>query len=199
MDEASVRSKMQSSAGVFTSDIAGIRTGRATPSLVENIICPAYGGTQRLKVMELATISAPDPSQIIINPWDKSIIGDIRKGIVEANIGMNPSIDGEFIRITMPPLTTEDREKYVKLLNQKLENGKRECRRISSTTGGRGSDIESPRKCGRSEFFPSRPGPQLSAPPSKSGRRCGRSNSNRPPRPGFLRFHFQGALGNTHF
>ncbi|MGA3292250.1 MAG: ribosome recycling factor [Candidatus Microgenomates bacterium] len=130
MDEASVRSKMQSSAGVFTSDIAGIRTGRATPSLVENIICPAYGGTQRLKVMELATISAPDPSQIIINPWDKSIIGDIRKGIVEANIGMNPSIDGEFIRITMPPLTTEDREKYVKLLNQKLENGKIAIRQV---------------------------------------------------------------------
>jgi ribosome recycling factor len=98
--------------------------------LVENIICPAYGGTQRLKVMELATISAPDPSQIIINPWDKSIIGDIRKGIVEANIGMNPSIDGEFIRITMPPLTTEDREKYVKLLNQKLENGKIAIRQV---------------------------------------------------------------------
>ena len=124
MDQSIIRSKMQSSLEIVASDIAGIRTGRATPSLVENIVCPAYGGTQRLKVVELATISAPDPSQIIINPWDKSIIGDIRKGIAEANIGMNPSIDGEIIRITMPPLTTEDREKYVKLLSGKLENGK---------------------------------------------------------------------------
>jgi ribosome recycling factor len=130
MDEPLIRSKMQSSQDVLASDIAGIRTGRATPALVENIICPAYGGTQRLKVVELATISAPDPSQIIINPWDKSIIGDIRKGILEANIGMNPSIDGEIIRITMPPLTTEDREKYVRLLSGKLENGKVVIRQI---------------------------------------------------------------------
>jgi ribosome recycling factor len=121
---------MQSSLEVVASDIAGIRTGRASPALVENVVCPAYGGTQRLKVVELATISAPDPSQIVINPWDKSIIGDIKKGIMEANIGMNPSIDGEIIRISMAQLTTEDREKYVKLLSAKLENGKVIIRQI---------------------------------------------------------------------
>lgn len=121
---------MQSTLDVIASDIAGIRTGRASPSLVENIVCPAYGGTQRLKVMELATIGAPDPSQIVITPWDKSIIGDIRKGILEANIGLNPSIDGEIIRIVIPPMTTEDREKYVKLLSGKLENGKVAIRQV---------------------------------------------------------------------
>ena len=130
MDEPSIRSKMQSSLDVVASDIAGIRTGRASPALVENVVCPAYGGTQRLKIVELATISAPDPSQIVINPWDKSIIGDIKKGIMEANIGMNPSIDGEIIRISMAQLTTEDREKYVKLLSAKLENGKVIIRQI---------------------------------------------------------------------
>lgn len=130
MDETSVRSKMQLTLDVIASDVAGIRTGRASPSLVENIVCPAYGGTQRLKVMELATISAPDPSQIIINPWDKSIIGDIRKGILEANIGLNPSIDGEVIRISIAPMTTEDREKFVKLLSGKLENGKVAVRQV---------------------------------------------------------------------
>jgi len=130
MDESSIRSKMQSALDTVTSDVAGIRTGRATPSLVENIICPAYGGTQRLKVVELATITAPDPSQIIINPFDKSIIGDIRKGIEQANLGMNPMIDGEIIRITMLPLTTEDREKYVKLLSGKLESGKIMIRQV---------------------------------------------------------------------
>lgn len=130
MDESSVKAKMQSTLDIIASDIAAIRTGRATTSLVENIVCPAYGGTQRLRVMELATISIPDPSQIVISPWDKSIIGDIRKGIMEANVGLNPSIDGEIIRIAIPQMTTEDREKYVKLLSGKLENGKVAIRQV---------------------------------------------------------------------
>lgn len=130
MDDSSIKIKMQSAVDSLVNDIAGVRTGRATPSLVENIIVPAYGGTQRLRVMEVASITAPDPSQIVISPWDKSIIGDIRKGILEANIGMNPSIDGEIIRIVVPPLTTEDREKYVKIVSQKLEVGKVAVRQI---------------------------------------------------------------------
>src|SRR3990172_1274523 len=130
MDEGQVSSKFQKIVDLVASDIGTIRTGRATPALVENIIVPAYGGTQKLKVVELAGISAPDPTQIVISPWDKSIIGDIRKGIQEANVGMNPSIDGEVIRIAMPPLTTEDRDKYVKLLSSKLENGKVMIRQV---------------------------------------------------------------------
>ncbi len=130
MNEGEISSKFQKVIEILTSDIAGIRTGRATPALVENIIVPAYGGTQRLKIVELASITAPDPSQIIINPWDKSIIGDIKKGILEANIGMNPSVDGEILRIIIPPLTTEDREKYVKILSGKLENGKVMIRQV---------------------------------------------------------------------
>lgn len=130
MDESSLRSKMQSSLDALASDISGIRTGRATPALVEGIVVPAYGGTQRLRVMEVASITCPDPTMIVISPWDKSIIGDIRKGILEANNGMNPSIDGEVLRIVMQPLTTEDREKYVKLLSGKLETGKVAVRQV---------------------------------------------------------------------
>lgn len=130
MDEGLISSKFQRILDLVISDIGTIRTGRATPSLVENIVIPAYGGTQKLKVVELASISAPDPTQIVISPWDKSIIGDIRKGIEAANIGMNPSIDGEIIRIAMPPLTTEDRDKYVKLLSTKLENGRVMIRQV---------------------------------------------------------------------
>ncbi len=124
MDEASLRGQMQKVLELVLSDIGTLRTGRAVPSLVENIVCPAYGGTQKLKVQELGTITAPDTQSIVIDPWDKSIIGDIRKGILEANIGLNPSIDGEIIRIVLPPMTTEDREKYAKLLSGKLENGR---------------------------------------------------------------------------
>lgn len=130
MDEASVRSRMQQVLNLITSDIASIRTGRATSTLVETLELSVYGGTQRLKLQELASITTPDPQMIVIDPWDKSIIGEIRQGIQAANIGMNPSIDGEIIRISMPPLTTEDREKYVKLLSTKLENGRVMIRQI---------------------------------------------------------------------
>lgn len=130
MEETSVRSKMQQIIDLVNSDIGGIRTGRAIPALVEDIAVMVYGGQQKLKIQELATISAPDTQTIVIDPWDKSIIGEIRQGILAANVGMNPSIDGELIRINFPPLTTEDREKYVKLLSTKLENGRIMIRQI---------------------------------------------------------------------
>jgi ribosome recycling factor len=130
MDEGQISSKFQRIVDLVASDIGTIRTGRASSALVENIMVPAYGGTQNLKVVELASITASDPTQIVISPWDKSIIGDIRKGIEAANVGMNPSIDGEVIRIAMPPLTTEDREKYVKLLSQKIEAGRVMVRQV---------------------------------------------------------------------
>lgn len=130
MDEAPVRTRMQQVLNLITTDISSIRTGRATSSLIETLELSVYGGTQRLKLQELASITTPDPQMIVVDPWDKSIIGEIRQGIQAANIGMNPSIDGEIIRISMPPLTTEDREKYVKLLSTKLENGRIMIRQI---------------------------------------------------------------------
>jgi ribosome recycling factor len=123
---------MQQVVSLVVGDIGVIRTGRATPSLVETLELHLYGGSQKLKLQEVATISAPDPQTLMIDPWDKSIIGEIRQGILAANVGMNPSIDGEIIRISMPPLTTEDREKYVKLLSTKLENGRVMIRQIRS-------------------------------------------------------------------
>jgi len=138
MDETSIRTKMQQVVDLVSIDAGSIRTGRATPSLVEDIIINAYGGSQKLKVKELATITAPDSQTIVLDPWDKSIIGEIRKGIALADLGLNPSVDGEIIRISFPPLTTEDREKYVKLLSTKLENGKVMVRQLR---GGAMRDI----------------------------------------------------------
>lgn len=130
MDEGQIRLKMQRVLDLVLGDIGSLRTGRAMPSLVENIVCPAYGGSQRLKVQELATITVPDPQTLVISPWDKSIIGDIRKGILEANVGFNPSIDSEVIRIALPQMTTEDREKYIRLLSQRLETGRVMIRQV---------------------------------------------------------------------
>lgn len=124
MNESLVRAEMSKALDALSEDLSSIRTGRATSALVENVVISAYGGAQRLKVNELASITVPDTQTLVIEPWDKSIIGEIKQGILAANIGMNPSIDGELIRISMPPLTGEDRERYIKLLHTKLENAK---------------------------------------------------------------------------
>lgn len=130
MDEASVRARMEEVLRALSEDLAGLRTGRATPALVENVVVSAYGGAQRLKVLELATITASDPQTLVVEPWDKSIIGEIRQGILAANIGLNPVIDGERLRISIPPMTSEDREKFVKLLHTKLEHSRVAIRQI---------------------------------------------------------------------
>jgi ribosome recycling factor len=130
MDESSIEKKMSQVLELVRGDISSIRTGRATPALVEDMLVSVYGGQQKLTIKELATINVADSQTLTISPWDKSIIGDIRKGMLEANAGLNPSIDGEIIRISLPQMTTEDRQKYVKLLGTKLENGKIMMRQI---------------------------------------------------------------------
>ena len=124
------KSKMQRALGVLLSDIATVRTGRATPALVENVVVSVYGGTQRLRIMELATISASDPQTLTLSPFDTSILGEMQKGIMEANIGLTPSTDGNVIRISIPPLSEERRIELIKLMKQKLENGRIAIRQI---------------------------------------------------------------------
>jgi len=109
---------------VLHTDLSTIRTGRAAPSLVENIVIAAYGGTAKLRVMELATVHASDPQTLVITPFDPSIIGEIKKGLEEANIGLTPGIDSSVIRISIPPLSQERREELIHLMKQKLENGR---------------------------------------------------------------------------
>lgn len=124
------KQKMQRALEVIRSDLATLRTGRATPSLVENIEVLVYGGAQKLKLIELASITTPDPHLILITPWDQSIIGDIAKGIQVANVGLNPVPDSTTIRITIPPLSEERRLELVKMMHQKLEGGRVMIRQI---------------------------------------------------------------------
>ncbi len=134
MDEPQLRTSMQKVLENLTRELSGIRTGRASASLVSDVMVTVYGGTQHLRVMETASITVPEPTQILIEPWDKSIIGEIRQGILAANIGLNPTIDTDKLRISLPPLTTEDREKYVKLLHVKLEESRVSMRQSRGDT-----------------------------------------------------------------
>lgn len=130
MEEAGVQDKMNLALVDFKKDISLIRTGRATSALVQDINVASYGGTQNLRIMELASISSPDSQTLIIDPWDKSVIGEIKQAILAANVGMSPVIDGEIIRISFPLMTGEDRQERVKLLHTKMENAKIVVRRV---------------------------------------------------------------------
>ena len=125
-----MRGKMQKALLVLQEDLATVRTGRAMPSLVENVVVSVYQGTQRLKIKELAIIAASDPQTLVLNPFDPSIAAEIQKGIMEANIGLTPSSDGNVIRISIPSLSEERRRDLIKLMKQKLENGKISIRQI---------------------------------------------------------------------
>lgn len=115
---------------VIKTDLSSVRAGKATPSLVENIVINAYGGTQKLKVVELAQIHSQDNQTLVITPYDASIIGEINKGILEGNTGLTPVIDGPLIRISIPPLSEERRKDLVSLVNQKLEGGRIQVRQV---------------------------------------------------------------------
>jgi len=103
-------------------ELKTLRTGRATPALVENIQVEAYGA--RTPIVGLASISTPDARTIVIDPWDKNLLKDIERGIQEAKIGLNPVIQGKIIRISMPALTEEGRKELVKIMSDKLEQAK---------------------------------------------------------------------------
>ena len=124
------RAQMAKILEVMKNDLSTVRTGRATPSLVENIVINAYGGSAKMRVVELAHVSVSDAQTLIITPFDPTIIGEINKGIQESNIGFTPNIDGAVIRISIPLLSEERRQELVHLVNQKLEGGKIQARQV---------------------------------------------------------------------
>jgi ribosome recycling factor len=124
------REKMKKSLEITRTDLSSIRSGRATPALVENIVIPAYGGSQKLKLMEMATITSQDAKSLLIAPYDPSQTAEIEKGIMEANVGLTPVIEGDVLRISIPPLSEERRMEYIKLAKAKLEYGRIMIRQV---------------------------------------------------------------------
>ncbi|MEZ6188819.1 MAG: ribosome recycling factor [Planctomycetota bacterium] len=100
-------------------DYRGIKSGRATPGLVEGIRVDYYGSPTPLK--QLANIGAPEPALLVIKPFDPSVIGDVEKAILKSDIGITPQVDGKVIRLPVPSLSEEQRKKYVKLAKDKAE------------------------------------------------------------------------------
>ena len=111
----------------FEGELAKIRTGRASPSLVEDVVCNCFG--QKFPLKQLAAISTPEPKQILIQPWDKSYIEGIVSALEKTGTGANPIVDKDAIRINLPSLTEEYRKDLLKLLSEKQEQARQTVRR----------------------------------------------------------------------
>lgn len=123
LNTTDVTTRMNKITGLFTEDIGSLRTGRATPGLIENVVVTVYGG-QKMRLIELGSITVPDVKTLAFVPWDQTLIREIANGIQAANIGMTPAVDGQVIRLALPMLTQEQREDYIKLLGRKLEGAR---------------------------------------------------------------------------
>ena len=114
--------KMDRAVDAMRRELNNLRTGRATPALLEDVTVEYYGSPTPLK--QLATISAPDARAIMVQPWDKQALRDIERGLSKSELGFNPSNDGNIITVPIPPLTQERRQEMVKILKSKIEDGK---------------------------------------------------------------------------
>lgn len=120
--------KMIKTEEVVMNEFAGVRTGKASPSLVENILVEVYGSMMRIR--ELAGITAPEARMLMIQPWDATSIQPIEKAIQKSNLGLNPAVQGKFIRLVLPELSTERRQEYVKLVHKMTEHGRVAVRHV---------------------------------------------------------------------
>lgn len=125
---AEMERKMKLSVQATAEEFSTVRTGRATPALLDRITVEYYGS--QLPINQVATITVPEPRQLIINPWDKSVTGTIEKTISKSDLGFVPIKDGDIIRINVPALTEERRKEMVKVVAKKAEHGKVAIRNI---------------------------------------------------------------------
>ena len=109
-------------------DIKTIRTGKANPAILEGLLVDTYGGQSKLKLLELSTIMTEGPSALSVTPYDPATLGDIEKAIQKSDLGLSASVQGNRLIVRIPPLSQEQREKYVKLVNQKNEEKRNSVR-----------------------------------------------------------------------
>lgn len=124
--------KMIKTEEVVVKEFSGVRTGKASPGLVENVMVEVYGSHMRIR--ELAGITTPEPRMIMIQPWDATTVHPIEKAIIKANLGLNPSIDKKFIRIVLPELSQERRIEFTKIVKKMAEDGRVAVRHVRRDT-----------------------------------------------------------------
>jgi len=122
------KDRMKKAVSVTAEELSKLRTGKATPALVEHVKVDAYGTT--VPMNQVANISTPDATLLVVNPFDKSLIGPIEKAIQDADLGLNPSNDGQIIRVPVPHLSEERRKELVKIAHRYAEEGRIAIRNV---------------------------------------------------------------------
>lgn len=125
---AEVEIRMRKAVEALRKELAAVRTGRASPALVEHIRVDYYGVPT--PIQQVAGVSVPDPRMIMIQPWDKTMLGAIEKAILKSDLGLTPANDGNIIRLPVPPLTEERRKDLVKMVRRRVEEGRVALRNI---------------------------------------------------------------------
>ncbi len=125
---ASIEPKMARAIDVMVRDFQGVRTGRASTALVERLTVEYYGTPTPLN--QLAGISVPEAHAIVIQPWDRSVLGAIEKAILKSDLGLTPNVDGTVVRLNIPPLTEERRRDLVKAVHKRMEEARVEVRNL---------------------------------------------------------------------
>jgi len=126
--EKDARRRMDGAIEAFHSELNKIRTGRATPALLDTVKVEYYG--QKVPLNQVATVSAPEPRMIVVQPWEKNMLGPIEKEILKADLGLNPSNDGTLIRVPIPQLSEERRKDLVKLVHKFAEEARIAVRNV---------------------------------------------------------------------
>ena len=135
-----VELKMMKSVDLVKEEFASIRTGKASPALVENIMVDYYGTATRLR--DLAGIATPEPRLLVIQPWDPTALGEVEKAIQKANVGLNPINDGKIIRIPIPEMSEERRRDLVKVIKKVAEEGKVAIRNVRREGNHHAEELE---------------------------------------------------------
>ncbi len=138
LDDAETR--MSKTISVLKQDLNKVRTGRATTALVADIVVDYYGTSTPLN--QMSNVSTPDPTTIVIQPWDETLLGEVEKAIVKSDLGITPANDGKIIRLNIPPLNEERRKELVKIVSKISEDHKVSIRQIRKDTNNHVKDLE---------------------------------------------------------
>lgn len=146
-----IRQRMQRSVEVLQEDLLGIRTGRASPGLVEKLPVEYYGSITPLS--QIASITAPEPRLLVIRPWDPSALSDIERAILKSDLGLTPMSDGKLIRLNIPRLTEERRRELAKLVARRVEEARVAVRNLRRDALQDLKDFEKEKMISEDEFF----------------------------------------------
>ncbi len=146
-----IEDKMDKTVGALRADLLTIRTGRASPALVEKLRVEAYGSVMPLN--QMATIAVPEARLLTIRPWDNSMLGVIEKAILKSDLGLTPNNDGKIIRLSIPPLTDERRRDLAKMVSRRVEEARVAIRNLRRDGLKELGDLEKDKDISEDDFY----------------------------------------------